>query len=96
MVYCKYCQLNVHWNCIGTDKELVRKYKNKKAYYFFECDKCKFKELQKENPGKYKFNFSLGTTSIAQQLTKHEHIQCIACESNKGILKSFNIQVQEI
>jgi hypothetical protein len=41
------------------------KYKNKKAYYFFECDKCKFKELQKVNPGKYKFNFSLGTTSIA-------------------------------
>ena len=62
MIHCKSCYINVHWNCIGTDIEVMRKYKHKKPYYFFECDKCKFKELNKENPGKYKFNFNSGTT----------------------------------
>jgi hypothetical protein len=62
MIHCKSCNLNVHWNCIGTDTEVMRKYKHKKPYYFFECDKCRLKELNKENPGKYKFNFNQGTT----------------------------------
>jgi hypothetical protein len=92
MVYCRYCQINVHWNCIGTDKELVRKYRAKKAYYFFECDRCKCKEAIKENPENIKVNFY---TSYPQPL-KHDVLSCIACESSKGLMKSFEIEIEKI
>lgn len=61
--------------------------KKGKTIYFFECDKCQFKQPSIQNSGKYKFTAS----SVATPHEKHGGMTCIACDSNEGLLKSFEI-----
>lgn len=57
--------------------------KKGKTIYFFECDKCQFKQPSIQNSGKYKI------TALSGE--KHGGITCISCDCNDGLLKSFEI-----
>lgn len=60
MIFCKSCLTPAHWSCIGTDREVFEYGKTAdKLHYLFECDKCKYKHAQSQNPQSIKLNFGI-------------------------------------
>lgn len=82
MVYCKTCYTGAHWNCLGTDVQIVEYTKNSKSFYFFECDKCKYKGQAAYQHHKY---ISYNGHNI------QSNYACIACDKDSGLLKAFEV-----